>query len=132
MLTQLGADRAEPGRSKSSKDPVRKVSDILPKVFQNLGITEEVERQEALVRWAEVVGEKIAAVTNATAASRGVLFVRVASSGWLTELNLMRYDILRRLNAGRRRGRIEKIVFTLSEDGSSSSDQSHGVREDDQ
>lgn len=131
MLTHFGAGRGEPARGKSSKHPVRKVSEVLPKVFQNLGITEEVERQEVLVRWAEVVGERIAAVTDATAVSRGVLFVRVVSSGWLTELNLMRHNILRRLNAGRGRGRIEKIVFTLSEGGSSHSGQSHGVREGD-
>ena len=72
-------------------------------------------RQEALGRWDAVVGERIAAVTRATAVSGGVLFVKVVSSPWLTELNLMRHDILRRLNAGQREGRVERIVFTLGE-----------------
>ncbi len=98
------------------------VGDLLPRVFHKLGVAVEVERQEALERWEGVVGERIAAVTWATAVSRGVLFVKVVSSAWLTELNLMRHDILRRLNAGRGEGRIERIVFTLSEGGTGVSD----------
>ena len=99
------------------------VGDLLPGLFHKLGVAVEVERQEALERWEGVVGERIAAVTRATAVSRGVLFVKVVSSAWLTELNLMRHDILRRLNAGRGKGRIERIVFTLSEGGTGVSDQ---------
>jgi len=98
------------------------VGDLLPRVFHKLGVAVEIERQEALERWEGVVGERIAAVTRATAVSRGVLFVKVVSSAWLTELNLMRHDIMRRLNAGRGEGRIERIVFTLSEGGAGVSD----------
>ena len=98
------------------------VGDLLPRVFHKLGVAVEIERQEALERWEGVVGERIAAVTRATAVSRGVLFVKVVSSAWLTELNLMRHDIMRRLNAGRGEGRIERIVFTLSEGGVGVSD----------
>ena len=91
------------------------VGELLPRLFKKWGLAKDVARQEALVRWDPVVGERIAAVAQATAVSKGVLFVRVASSAWLTELNLMRHDILRRLNAGQREGRVERIVFTLSE-----------------
>lgn len=98
------------------------MGDLLPWVFHKLGVAVECERQEALERWEGVVGERIAAVTQATAVSRGVLFVKVVSSAWLTELNLMRHDILPRLNAGRGEGRIKRIVFTLSEGGTGVSD----------
>jgi predicted nucleic acid-binding Zn ribbon protein len=66
-------------------------------------------------RWSAVVGEQIAAVTDATAVSGETLFVRVASSAWMSELNLMRHEILARLNAGQTEGRIERVVFTLWE-----------------
>ena len=111
---------AGPGPQEGKPDLV---GDLLPRLFHKLGVAVEVERQEALERWEGVVGERIAAVTRATAVSRGVLFVKVVSSAWLTELNLMRHDILRRLNAGRGEGRIKRIVFTLSEGGTGVSDQ---------
>ena len=98
------------------KEP-RRIGDILQGVLKDLGIDEEVARQEVVERWASVVGEKIASVAKAVAVSGDVLFVQVASSAWMNELNLMRHDILKRLNAGAGKGRIERIVFTLSEGG---------------
>jgi hypothetical protein len=44
------------------------------------------------------------------------MIVEVRSSSWLMELNLMKEDILRRVNEGRREALIEKIVFVLAEE----------------
>jgi predicted nucleic acid-binding Zn ribbon protein len=109
-------DRTGPGKDadKAPEKPAR-VGDLLPGLFKRLGITGEVAAQESLVRWAAVVGERIAGVTRPRGISSGVLFVEVASSAWLSELNLMRHEILRKLNAGRPEGRVERLVFTLSE-----------------
>jgi predicted nucleic acid-binding Zn ribbon protein len=106
------ANRPEEG----SGEPQR-VGDLLPGLFESLGIAGELAAQESLVRWGAVVGDRIAAVTRPRGVSAGVLFVEVRSSAWLSELNLMRHHILRRLNAGRGEGRVERLVFTLS-DGS--------------
>jgi predicted nucleic acid-binding Zn ribbon protein len=92
-----------------------RVGDILGGLLRRLGLEEGVARQDAVRRWETVVGEAIAAVTEATAVSGDTLFVRVASSAWMSELNLMRHEILRRLNAGQSAGRVERIVFTLWE-----------------
>jgi predicted nucleic acid-binding Zn ribbon protein len=91
------------------------VGDILGGVLRRLGLAEGVARQDAVRRWGGVVGERIAEVTEATAVSGETLFVRVASSAWMAELNLMRHEILKRLNAGQSDGRVERIVFTLWE-----------------
>jgi len=101
-------------KRKGMSEPDR-VGDILDGLLQKLGISEEVARQEVLLRWESTVGENIAAVSKAVAVSGGVLFVHVDSSAWMNELNLMRYDIMKRLNAGAGEGRIERIVFTLSD-----------------
>ena len=93
----------------------QRVGDLLPRLLDDLGIAGDIAAQEALVLWPSVVGEKIAAVTNARSIDSGVLFVDVRSSAWLSELNMMRHKILGRINAGRRVGRIERIVFSLSE-----------------
>jgi predicted nucleic acid-binding Zn ribbon protein len=105
---------ASDGPEKGSHEPER-VGDVLPGLLERLGIAGELAAQESLLRWAAVVGERIAGVTRPRSVSAGVLFVEVRSSAWLSELNLMRHEILRRLNAGRGEGRVERLVFTLSE-----------------
>lgn len=104
----------EGGAKKGGGEPLL-VGDLLDGVLRKLGISEEVARQEVLLRWESTVGEKIAGISRAVAVSGGVLFVQVDSSPWMNELNLMRHDILRQLNAGAGEGRVERIVFTLSE-----------------
>jgi predicted nucleic acid-binding Zn ribbon protein len=104
-----------PHGPQTTPDEPQRVGDILPGLFESLGIAGELAAQESLVRWAAVVGDRIAAVTRPSGVSSGVLFVEVRSSAWLSELNMMRHEILRRLNAGRGDGRVERLVFTLSE-----------------
>ena len=89
------------------------LGDLLPGFLRKHGLEGEVEAQEALARWDDVVGPAIARVARPTGVSRGVLFVEVRSSVWMSELNLMRRDILARLNAGPGGGRIRRIVFRI-------------------
>lgn len=92
-----------------------KLESLVARFLDDAGMTEQVLRQDALEAWPGVVGEAIAAVTRARSLSVGTLFVEVRSSAWLMELEMMKLDILRRLNAGRDEGRIERIVFVLGE-----------------
>jgi len=80
------------------------------------GLEDEVEAQSVVARWDEVVGPKISEAAQAVGVAQGVLFVEVRSSAWITELNFMRRELIARLNAGRTKGRIERIVFRLGEE----------------
>lgn len=93
-----------------------RVDRLLGRVLDRTGIRTQLERVEALSRWDEVVGERIAGVTRAKSVSGATLFVEVRSSAWLMELNTMKQEILKRLNAGRDQGRIEKLILVLAED----------------
>jgi predicted nucleic acid-binding Zn ribbon protein len=93
-----------------------KVDRVLGELLKELGLEATLSQQGVLERWGELVGPGIAEVTRARAVERGVLFVDVKSSAWLNELNLMRHDLLARLNAGAGEGRVEKLVFTLAGD----------------
>lgn len=65
--------------------------------------------------WPRLVGSQIAAVaTPESVTPDGVLFVRVATSSWMNELQLMTPDIMARVNAGRGPGRITAIRWLLS------------------
>jgi predicted nucleic acid-binding Zn ribbon protein len=81
------------------------------------GLDERIEETTVVPEWAERVGPAIAAVTEPLRTSRGTLVVAVRSSAWLMELKLMEREIVRRLNEGRARGRIEAIRFVMAETG---------------
>lgn len=66
------------------------------------GLTKRLDLAGAVERWAEVVGERVAANARAEAVTAdGLLWVRVRSSSWAAELSLMAPRILARLNQDR-------------------------------
>jgi predicted nucleic acid-binding Zn ribbon protein len=76
-----------------------------------------VARASILAEWPERVGARIAEVTRARSLADATLFVEVRSSAWLMELNMMKGEILTRLNRGHEDAPLEKLVFVLSEEG---------------
>jgi predicted nucleic acid-binding Zn ribbon protein len=92
-----------------------KIGALVGRFLEGRGVAQQVRRQSVLEEWPVLVGEAIAAVTHARSISAGALFVEVRSSPWLMELEMMKGDILRRVNAGRDDALIERIVFVLGE-----------------
>lgn len=92
-----------------------KVGEFLGDVLEKAGLREPVLRAEAVEEWENRVGEAIARVTRARNVRGTALVVEVRSSAWLMELNLMKEDILRKVNEGRTEGLIDNIVFVLAE-----------------
>ena len=94
------------------------VGGLVGDVLDRIGIRERVEKSATAARWEEVVGPHIAAVTSAGSIKKdGTLFIEVAGAAWMTELNMMRRTLLRRLNEDREHGRIERLVFVQSDPG---------------
>lgn len=96
------------------KGPQR-VGDLLGGFLEKKGLREALKRVEAADEWEERVGEAIGRVTRARGVKDETLFVEVKSSAWLMELNLMKEEILAKVNQGRDQGLIERIVFVLAE-----------------
>jgi predicted nucleic acid-binding Zn ribbon protein len=66
------------------------------------GLAKRLDLATAVERWGEVVGPRVAANAQAEAVSAdGVLWVKVRSSPWALELNLLAPKLLARLNAER-------------------------------
>jgi predicted nucleic acid-binding Zn ribbon protein len=93
------------------------VGDLLSRFLERSGLGAKVEAASVIPEWGELVGDRIAGVTSPLRVSEGVLFVAVSTSAWLMELNLMKVDLLRRLNAGKKQGKIRQIVFVMGEGG---------------
>lgn len=93
-----------------------RIGAVLDGLLQARGLSESLERAAVLPEWTELVGPPIARVALPTGFDRATLFVEVRSSAWLMELEMLERKILAQLNAGRNRGKFERIVFRLTED----------------
>lgn len=91
------------------------IREALAKYLQKSGIGEQIEAISVIPEWPTLVGPAIAAVTTPVRVADGVLVVGVRSSAWMNELKMMEREILRQVNVGRAKGRIEKIRFQMSE-----------------
>lgn len=74
------------------------LSHVLSKMLKTLGLEETAKRYEAVTRWEEIVGEKVAAVTIPERVSHGTLVVKVTSSVWKYELTLRKQEILQKIH----------------------------------
>lgn len=90
------------------------VGDLVARFLDKSGLAARVEAASVLTDWPERVGPQIAAVTQATGLAEDTLFVSVATSAWMMELNLMKGELIKRVNAGKREGKIRHIVFVMA------------------
>ena len=93
-----------------------RVGDLVERLLEGSRVGEQLRRHEVLDAWPRLVGEAIAGVTQARSLAQSTLFVEVRSSAWLMELDLLKGEILRHLNAGLEDATIERIVFVLAEE----------------
>ncbi|MCI0434138.1 MAG: DUF721 domain-containing protein [Gemmatimonadetes bacterium] len=96
-------------------DAFTRIGDALAGYLERSGIEERIAEAGIVPEWPERVGPAIAGVTAPLRVAHGTLVVAVRSSAWLMELHMMEREIVKRLNAGRRRGRIERIRFVMAE-----------------
>lgn len=101
--------------SDKRRSPSR-LGDALQNYLRESGLDERIEEAAILPEWDARVGTAIAAVTKPVRVSRGALIVAVRTSAWLMELKMMEREILRRLNEGRGKGRIDRIRFVMTGD----------------
>jgi predicted nucleic acid-binding Zn ribbon protein len=91
------------------------VGEALKGYLDRSSIGQRIAQAQVVLNWATLVGPQIAAVTQPeSVAPDGTMFVRVATSAWMNELQLMSPDIMARINAGRGSGRIKTIRWLLA------------------
>lgn len=100
--------RGRPRKSERAPTPIR---GLVGAILKKLGVAEQVERAAVFSEWEDRVGEKIAERARPVRLNEGTLFVEVESSSWMMELQMMKRELMKRLNAGRDSGRIEELVF---------------------
>jgi predicted nucleic acid-binding Zn ribbon protein len=71
---------------------------VLSDLTEELGIQGKLKQYEAVTRWAEAVGERIAQEAEPQKIEKGVLLVRVRTGVWRNELTMRKAEILAKLN----------------------------------
>jgi predicted nucleic acid-binding Zn ribbon protein len=110
---------ADPGSDARENARFSRLGEVLAGWLAKSGVGERLEEATIVPEWGERVGPAIAAVTTPLRVSRGTLMVAVSSSAWLMELHMMEREIVRRLNEGRDKGRIDRIRFLMAGDSGS-------------
>ena len=88
-------------RSSSALPP--RVKDVLPAsdaiaaALQLHGITDQIRANRVLTEWSDLVGPKIASRTRPDGVTERLLWVEVATSAWMHELNMLRPQLLKGL-----------------------------------
>lgn len=93
----------------------QRIGEVLEDVLEDAGVLRQFERLGVLDMWPEIVGEKVAGVTQARSVDDTTLVVEVRSSAWLMELNMMKGDLLKRVNEHASETPMDRLVFVLAE-----------------
>jgi predicted nucleic acid-binding Zn ribbon protein len=95
--------------------PPMAVGEALQQYLTKSGLAKRLAQAQVIPDWPRLVGPQIAVVTTPESVTAdGTLFVRVTTSAWMNELQLMAPEIMARVNAGRDAGRIKTIRWLLS------------------
>ena len=95
------ASRRDAPMSDEKRPRPSALGDLLGAFLRQSGIAERVEQALVVPEWPQLVGERIARVTEPTAVTAdGTLFVQVTTNAWMMELSLMEPEILAALRDG--------------------------------
>lgn len=84
--------RAAPRSPRSFE--TRSAADAILDALQQHGLTDEIRAQRVVAEWSELVGPKVAARTRPDGIRERILYVEVATSAWLQELNLLKAQLV--------------------------------------
>lgn len=89
------------------------IGDILPRVLKRAGLEKRAKQYDAILEWENIVGKDIAKNAKPERVHRSVLKIRVRSSAWMNELQLMKPEILKKFEERFGKGTIRDIRFYL-------------------
>ena len=90
------------------------LGEALGRLVRSLGMEGRLEEQQAVDKWALVVGDRIARHARAVYLDGGKLVVEVESAAWRQELFYMKQEILNRLDRSIGKPLVQDIIFTNS------------------
>ncbi len=95
------------------KDPTKRIGDLLPRVLKGLGLEGRLEEGRLRAEWKSVVGEAIGDRSRPLRVRGKTLLVEVENSTWMNEIQFHRNEIVRKVNAGFPKLKIDEIRLQL-------------------
>jgi len=89
-----------------------KIGNVFTQLFSDLGIDKAIQQNMAVAQWSEIVGERIAEISEAERIEKGVLFVKVNSPVWRNELVFMKSSLINSVNEALAKNIVKDIKFT--------------------
>jgi len=74
------------------------VGSLINRLFANMGVSDRVMEQQAVIQWPDIVGKEISTFTAAKAIKNGILRVHVENASWRQELTYMKDEICTKIN----------------------------------
>ena len=96
----------------SSRKPIRLGEALVP-VLGELGISRELKKWQLVRDFQKLVGEPIGTHARAYRVADDVIYVQVDNSTWLSQLYLVKEQIVKKLNAGAGEELIRDLRFSL-------------------
>ncbi len=88
------------------------IGNVFTQLFRDLGIDKAIQQNMAVCKWAEIVGERIAQISEAERIENGVLTVKVSSPVWRNELVFMKASLINKVNEALAKTVVKDIKFT--------------------
>jgi predicted nucleic acid-binding Zn ribbon protein len=77
--------------------PPKHISESLRFLIKDLGFEKRIDQVKVINMWPDIVGENIAKISQAERVFEGILYVKVKSMTWRTELLFQKPKILERI-----------------------------------
>ncbi|MEO0100027.1 MAG: DUF721 domain-containing protein [candidate division WOR-3 bacterium] len=102
---------------KSDKDKdFSRLGEAIKKIIHDLGLAEEIVAWQAVLRWQEIVGEKVAKYAKAVEVKEGILYLSCPNPTWRSQLLLMKKEIINKANRVIGKEAIKDIKFLRGRD----------------
>ncbi len=87
------------------------LKELVNQTIKDLGLSEKIVAWQAVLRWKEIVGEKVTKYAKAVCVKDGILYVSCPNPTWRTQLILMKKEIIKKANLVISKELIKDIKF---------------------
>lgn len=99
------------GRKRRCDVPVP-VSEVLQSILKGAGLEKTVQEYGVIEHWKEIAGEKVAQHAEPMEIKDGVLFLKVDSAAWRTQLFALKSNLINKVNAHTGTKTVHSIYFS--------------------
>ena len=95
--------------------PVGNMFGVYQSILKERGLWDKIKQEEAILKWSEIAGEKIASKSKAVKINKGILWIRVKDSVWLHHLSMMKVQIRDKFNKFLEGNLVKDVYFFVGE-----------------